>query len=349
MSSSSSPPRVSVIVPCRNEAAFMTMCLDSIIANDFPRDWLEVLVVDGMSDDGTRETVARYAARDDHIRLLENPRRITPAALNIGVAEARGEIILRMDAHNEYPPNYISTLVTSLLESGADNVGGAWITRPANGTRRARAIAAALAHPFGVGNAHFRLGVREPRWVDTVPFGCYRRDVFARIGPFDEELIRNQDDEFNLRLIKQGGRILLVPTISSYYHARESLAKLWRMYFQYGYFKPLVVRKVGGVLTVRQLVPALFVLGVAVTAILAPWVPLMAAALAVLLGAYIIADVTCATRVAARQGAGVGLALCAVFPVLHVSYGVGFLRGALDFLVRRRRRPPDPTAVAITR
>src|SRR5690348_3576399 len=170
-------PTVTVIVPCRNEAAFVGMCLDSIEANDFPHDRLEVLVVDGMSDDGTRDMVAQYTRRDTRIHLLDNPRRITPAALNIGIAAAKGDIIMRMDAHNAYPSNYISTLVTWLVDTGADNVGGAWITRPANTTRRARAIAAALAHPFGVGNAHFRLGVREPRWVDTVPFGCYRRDV----------------------------------------------------------------------------------------------------------------------------------------------------------------------------
>ncbi|HEX6965432.1 MAG TPA: glycosyltransferase family 2 protein [Gemmatimonadaceae bacterium] len=343
------PPSVSVIVPCRNEAAFVGMCLESIAANDFPRDQLEVLVVDGMSDDGTRDTVARYAARDPRIRLLENPRRITPTALNIGLAAARGEIIMRMDAHNAYPPHYISTLVTWLVRSGADNVGGAWITRPANGTRRARAIAAALAHPFGVGNAHFRLGVREPRWVDTVPFGCYRREVFTRIGPFDEELVRNQDDELNLRLIRHGGRILLVPAVSSTYHARESLAKLWRTYYQYGYFKPLVVRKVRGVLTVRQLIPALFVLSVVASVVLALWVPAMALLLAVIVGAYVLVDLACAASIAAREGLGVGLAACAVFPVLHLSYGAGFLRGTFDFLVRRRRRAHDAATVPITR
>jgi glycosyltransferase involved in cell wall biosynthesis len=342
-------PTVTVIVPCRNEAAFVGMCLDSIEANDFPHDRLEVLVVDGMSDDGTRDVVARYTRCDTRIHVLDNPRRITPAALNIGIAAAKGDIIMRMDAHNAYPSNYISTLVTWLVDTGADNVGGAWITRPANTTRRARAIAAALAHPFGVGNAHFRLGVREPRWVDTVPFGCYRRDVFARIGAFDEELVRNQDDELNLRLIRHGGRILLVPAVSSTYHARESLAKLWRTYFQYGYFKPLVVRKVGGVLTVRQLVPALFVLSVIAAAVLALWLPIMAMVLVAIVGLYALADIACAASIATHDGLGVGLALCAVFPVLHVSYGTGFLRGTFDFLVRRRRCVRDAAAIPITR
>jgi len=331
-------PSVSVVIPCRNEGDFIAPCLDSILANDYPRERLEVLVVDGMSDDGTRETIRRYAREHPWIRLLDNPRRITPCALNVGVAVARGGVIMRMDAHTNYPPHYIARLVEWLEESGADNVGAACVTLPANGTVRARAIAAALAHPFGVGNAYFRIGTTEPRWVDTVPFGCYRREVFDRIGPFDEELVRNQDDELNTRLLRAGGRILLVPNVTSSYYARDSFAKLWRMYYQYGYYKPLVVRKVRGVFTARQLVPAMFVLAVAAAGAAAPWSASARLALAGVLGAYGAAAAVAAGTTAVRRGAALWPALVAAFAILHVAYGVGFLRGVADFWVARRPR-----------
>ena len=180
-----------------------------------------------------------------------------------------------------------------LEQSGADNVGGVCRTLPASDSAMAKAIAVGMSHPLGVGNSHFRIGCRpEDRWVDTVPFGCYRREVFDRIGLFDEELVRNQDDELNLRLIKHGGRILLSPRIVCKYFARDSLAKLWRMYYQYGYFKPLVVRKVGGVMTLRQLLPPLFVLGlIDARPLAAPWSLFLglAAFRAVVAGSYLLA------------------------------------------------------------
>ncbi len=246
-------PLVSVIVPCRNEGKWIGKCLQSILNNDYPRDCLEILVVDGMSGDDTRREVEAAAALHSGVRLLDNPRRITPVAMNLGIAAASGSVIVRMDAHVEYPSDYISSLVALLEKSGADNVGGVCQTLPGDGTIMARAVALGMSHPLGVGNSHFRIGASQDRWVDTVPFGCYRREVFQRIGLFDEDLVRNQDDELNLRLIKHGGRILLSPRIVCKYFARESLAKLWRMYYQYGYFKPLVVRKIGGVMTLRQL------------------------------------------------------------------------------------------------
>ena len=253
-------PMVTVIVPCRNEGKWIAPCLASILGNDYPRQRLEVLVVDGMSSDETRAVVERYAADNACIRLLDNAKQITPVALNIGIAAAQGTVVLRMDAHVDYPADYISSLVRLLVETGADNVGGVCLTRPGSETAMARAIAVGMSHPLGVGNSYFRIGSAEERWVDTVPFGCYHREVFGRIGLFDEELVRNQDDEFNFRLIRSGGRILLSPTVVCRYFTRDSLGKLWRMYYQYGYFKPLVVRKVKGVMTLRQLGPPLFVL-----------------------------------------------------------------------------------------
>ena len=341
-------PTISIVLPCRNEERYIGACLESILATSYPLDRIELLVVDGMSEDRTRDIVADFASRHAAIRLLENRRRITPAALNAGIRAATGEIIMRMDAHVVYPVNYIPRLVEALLSSDADNVGGVIVTLPADRSTMARAIAVGLSHPFGVGNAYFRIGVGAPRWVDSVPFGCFRREVFDRIGLFDEDLIRNQDDEFNLRLIKYGGRILLLPDVVSYYFARRSLSDLTRMYYQYGYYKPLVAKKVDGVMTVRQLVPGIFVLTLASTTLLAPVLPLLPVALTVA-GAYVAALLGCTIGAVRRHGWRCALALLAVFPAVHFSYGFGSLRGAIEHLLQRRRTRRDPTVIPLSR
>jgi len=340
---------VSIVVPCRNEAARIERTVESLLSGDWPHDRLEVLVVDGMSDDGTRDVLQRLAARHPCVRVLDNPRRITPEALNLGIARSRGSVVLIAGAHAQYPSQFVSALVHRLLESEADAVGGACRTRPANDTPMARAIALGLSHPLGVGNALFRTGVTEPRWVDTVPFGCYRREVFDRIGLFDVEMIRNQDDELNHRLIRSGGRILLVPDVTSEYYARDSLARLWRMYYQYGYFKPLGVRKVGGVVTVRQLVPGLFVLSLIICAMAASWSIWGVGALAAVLLAYVLAVGVCCLRAVRRHGPRCAACLALVFPTLHVSYGLGYLAGVVRFLILRRGAVRDPAAVPLSR
>lgn len=345
---SSDRPTISIVLPCRNEERYIAGCLESILATTYPLDRIELLVVDGVSEDRTCEIVKDFVRRYPAIRLLENRRRITPAALNVGIRAATGEIIMRMDAHVMYPVNYIPRLVEALLTSDADNVGGLIITLPADQSTMARAIAIGLSHPFGVGNAYFRIGVGAPRWVDSVPFGCFRREVFDRIGLFDEELIRNQDDEFNLRLIKFGGRILLLPDVASHYFARRSLTDLVRMYYQYGYYKPLVARKVDGVMTVRQLVPGLFVLTLGLTTLLSPVLPLLPVAVTVA-GAYVATLLTCVVGAVRRHGWRCALALAAVFPAIHFSYGIGSLRGAVDHLLQRRRTRRDPTVIPLSR
>jgi GT2 family glycosyltransferase len=269
--------------------------------------------------------------------------------MNIGITAARGDIVVRMDAHVEYPTNYIAVLVRQLEESGADNVGGVCQTCPASDAPLARAIAVGMSHPLGVGNSYFRIGTTEPRWVDTVPFGCYRRDVFERIGLFDEELVRNQDDELNLRLIRDGGKILLVPDVVSRYYARDSLTKLWRMYFQYGYFKPLVVRKIGRVMTLRQVVPSLFVTSLAVFGIAAFWSVWAMCLFAFLLGSYWLAITAVVLSALPRNGLACSLCLFVVFPTLHFSYGIGFLRGMFQFLLLRRSTIKDAGKVPISR
>jgi glycosyltransferase involved in cell wall biosynthesis len=336
-------------VPCRNEGRWIAPCLESILANDYPRDRLEVLVVDGMSTDETRSIVERYASSGACIRLLDNARQITPAALNIGIAAAQGAVILRMDAHVDYPVNYVRCLVDLLQTRRADNVGGVCLTQPGADTPMARAIAIGMSHPVGVGNSYFRIGSAEERWVDTVPFGCYRREVFARIGGFDEDLVRNQDDEFNLRLIRSGGRILLSPHVVCRYYTRDSLGKLWRMYYQYGHFKPLVVRKVNGVMTLRQLGPPLFVLCLIAGTLFAPWSRLVAAALAMVVAGYAAVIGACALLAARKHGWRAALGLFLVFPAIHVSYGLGYLRGIWTFLILRRGARAAAAGTTITR
>jgi glycosyltransferase involved in cell wall biosynthesis len=342
-------PPATVIVPCRNEARYISACLDSILATAYPLDRVEILVVDGQSTDGTRKIVADYAEKHPSIRLLDNPQRVVPTALNIGVQAATGEVIARMDAHVVYPPEYLPRLVLGLLEHHADNVGGCIVTLPADGTATAQAIAIALSHPFGVGNSRFRIGAPKARLVDAVPFGCYPRDVFTRIGMFDEEMIRNQDDEFSARIIQRGGRVMLLPDVVSYYYARGSFGQLGRMFYQYGAFKPLAARKAGRIMTVRQVIPGAFVatLGAAILgAFFWPWA---AVAAAIIAGTYAIGILTCALRVARTHGLRCAVAIAGAFPVLHMSYGAGFLRGLSDGLFGHRGRWRDPAVLRLSR
>lgn len=342
-------PFVTIVIPCRNEERYIGACLDSILAGDYPLDRLEVLVADGRSEDRTRGILAAYTARHPAIRLLDNPQRITPTALNAAIRAARGDVIMRMDAHGIYPSTYVSQLVAALEETGADAVGGVIETLPADASPTARAIALGLSHPLGVGNAYFRIGSRERRWTDAVSFGCYRREVFERIGLFDEDLVRNQDDEFDLRLIKHGGRVLLVPEVVSRYYARRSLRQVAHMFHQYGYFKPLVAKKLGRIMTGRQLVPALFLLSLAASALAGLWWRPAALVGAGILGLYTAVVAGCALASARTQGIRVAAVLAAVFPMLHVSYGIGFLQGVVDHVFGLHRRVRDAAAISLSR
>lgn len=344
---SSLTPLVSIVIPCRNERRYIAGCLDSILANGYPHERLEIIVSDGMSDDGTREILADYERRFPFIRRLDNPARTTPVGINLAIRASRGSLIMLTGAHSVYAEEYVATLAAWSEQSGADVVGGVLTTCPANNGPIARAIAIGMGHPLGVGNSHFRIGVKEPRLVDTVAMGCYRRDVFDRVGFFDEDLVRNQDDEFNLRLLKHRGRVLLVPDATSQTFARDSLARLWRMFYQYGYFKPLVARKLGRVMTVRQLVPGLFVLSLLLLGAGSRY-SLPAIGLGLIGASYAAVCLIAAVRaLTAGQRIKTAAALLLVFPTLHLSYGLGSLRGLLDFLILRRR--VDGAAVPISR
>jgi glycosyltransferase involved in cell wall biosynthesis len=340
---------ISIIIPCRNEDKYIGKCLDSIIDNDYPKNALEVLVVDGMSEDGTRNIVEKYCKKYPFITLIDNCKKIVPTALNIGIQKAREDIIIRMDAHNVYSKDYISKCVKYLNEYNVDNVGGIWVTLPGKNTIIAESIALALSHPFGVGNAYYRIGLKEPKFVDTVPFGCYKKEIFKRIGLFDEDLVRNQDDELNIRLIKNGGRILLVPDIISYYYARDSISKLWEMYYQYGYFKPLVAKKANTLLTYRQLIPALFISSLIISAILSFLSKAFLMVFLSLLLGYLIANISFSLRIAFKKGLKYLLILPIVFGSLHFSYGWGYLKGIWDFILFEKHKRGKIRDLPLTR
>lgn len=325
-------PLVSVIIPCRNEEKFIGKCLDSIIANDFPKNKLEVLVVDGMSEDGTRGIIERYGRQHPWIRLIENPRRITPVALNIGIKNAKGDIIIWMSAHNRYEEAYVSRSVESLLKYGADNVGGIMKTLPREDTFTGQAIVASLSHRFGVGNSYFRVMPKEPKWVDTVFGGCYRREVFDRVGLFNENLVRGQDMEFNLRLKKAGGKTLLVPDIVSYYYARSDIKSFWKHNLTNGVWAilPFLYSPIMPV-SWRHLVPLIFV-----TALLGSfifglvWNSFLFLFL-IILGCYGLVSLGASLQIALEKGNfRYMLAMPIVFASLHFAYGLGSLWGVFQ-------------------
>jgi glycosyltransferase involved in cell wall biosynthesis len=325
-------PFISIIIPCRNEEKFIAMCLDSIIANDYPKDKLEIFVVDGMSEDGTREIIKKYAQQYPNIKLLDNPSKIVPTAMNLGIKNAKGNIIIRMDAHNEYSKDYISKIVYWLDKSGADNVGGIWITKPSSNTLISKAIALSLSSPFGVGNAMFRIGLKESKYVDTVPFGAYRREVFNKIGLFNENLIRNQDIEFNLRLKRLGGRILLTSDIVSYYYAQSTLKGLAKQNFQNGFWVIYSNKFSKLPFSTRHLVPFVFVSSLLISLILSLFSPIFLSLLWLITGIYIVTNLFFSFKIATRKGMKYLMPVFLSFATLHFSYGLGSIFGLLRLI-----------------
>lgn len=314
---------VSVVIPMRNEEAYIAECLRSIIDQDYPKESLEVLVVDGLSDDRSREIVEEFSQAYPFIRLLDNPHRIVPTAMNIGIKEARGEIIIRVDGHCRLASDYVSQCVRYLEETGVACVGGA--IESIGQTPMAQAISLAMSSPFGVGDAYFRCGTQKERYVDTLAFGAYRRQVFDQVGLFDEELVRNQDYELNYRLRKAGGKILLTPAIKSRYYTRSSLGKLWSQYFQYGFWKMQMLRKHPRSVRIRQLVPPLFVLALLLSGALSVISSFAAWMFALITASYLSLSLAFSLFIAARRGWRYFPVLPLIFACLHLSWGLGFL------------------------
>ena len=322
---------LSVICPIYNEESRIEECILSILAQDYPKEDLEVLFVDGQSSDRTRDVIEKYMREYPFIQLLDNPKRIAPAALNIGIRASSGDIIMRLDAHAKYPDDYFSLLVNKLKQTEADNVGGVCRTLPAKDTAICRAIAHAMSSPFGMGNSHFRIGTSHEMWVDTVPFGCFRRELFDKIGLFDEELVRNQDDEFNGRIVKNGGKILLLPQVVVDYFARDSISKTARMFYQYGLFKPLVNKKLHKPATLRQFFPPLFVAGVVAGGLISCFSTVMGWIYLSILVLYLLLGLAFGLRCTRRLPDV--MIMPVIFAIIHINYGSGYWVGIWKLLV----------------
>lgn len=340
------PRLVSIVVPCRNEHAYIEVFLDSVWRQCLPEGLaLQVLVADGASDDGTRALLDAQAAREPRLRVIDNPARITSAALNRAVAAAQGEVIVRMDVHTIYADDYVARCVEVLDGTGAACVGGAW--RPVGSGWPQAAIAHAFESGFGSGGAASRKAGHEGP-VDTVYLGCWRRDELLALGGFDEALVRNQDDELNLRIVRGGGRVWQSPLIRSSYAPRASFAALFRQFFQYGYWKVAVIRKHRMPAAPRQLVPFGLVLvlgGLGLTALFWPPAAWLLAAVVLLYGGAALQQAALIVPPwrAPRDSLGIAWA----FVCMHVGYGLGFGRALFDMLVLRRG--PGESATRLTR
>lgn len=314
-------PFVTVVIPMFNEERYIAACLDSVLANDYPHERLEILVVDGGSTDRSREIVLDYCSRYRFIRLLDNPRRIVPVALNIGIREAKGDIIVRMDAHTLYAPDYIRQCVELLRMSGAVNVGG--VARAVGTNYLSRAIAAAMSSAFGVGDAYFRYAERE-MWVDTVYPGAWWKHTLLAAGGYREDMEVNEDYELNVRLRKAGGRLLLSPKIRCWYYVRCSLRALAKQYFRYGFWKVRTLVLHPDSLRWRQLAPPALVIGLLFSGLAGVFHWPLWFALPMI---YSAANVLASIHTGIRKGWTYAPILPLVFATIHFSWGLGFLLG----------------------
>jgi glycosyltransferase involved in cell wall biosynthesis len=323
-----------VIVPCRNEFGHIETLLRSVLSQEGAGN-LEVLIADGLSDDGTLALLEESSRRDDRIRIIRNPEKIVSTGLNRAIREARGDVIVRMDVHSVYAPDYIARCRSTLESTGADNVGGPWQAR--GFTTLQVAIAIAFQSPFSSGGAgSHRVNYEGP--VDSVYLGCWRKATLLRIGLFDEGLVRNQDDELNLRICRAGGTVWQTPAIQSWYVPRSSLIGLFKQYQQYGYWKVRVIQKHRLPASIRHLVPGAFVASLLLLLVLSTMLASARWLLGTLLGLYAAACLTASARECRRRTRWRYIAILpAVFGAYHFGYGWGFLRGAIDFVMMGRK------------
>ncbi len=321
-------------MPCLNEERFIEACLESVRRQDYPADRYEVLVADGGSTDRTREIVSRLSAADPRIRLVDNPARIQAPAMNQMIRASEGDVIVRMDVHCEYEGDYVRRCVEALERTGADNVGGAQRARAK--TFFQKALCAALESPLGVGGAKYR-GADYEGFVDTVFLGAFRRRVFEAVGLYDPHAITNEDAELNQRIIAQGGKVFLSRDIVVHYYPRDSFSSLAKQYFKYGRGRARTLLKLRRFLSVRPAIPFLLVCGG--TTLLAASVVQPLALLP--LGAYAAATLLEAVRVGRRVGPAAIPVVWAIFPVLHVSHGLGFAAGLVRYVLRPDWSTPE--------
>ncbi len=325
------PPIVSLIVPCYNEEKTIRLLLDAFLAQTYPLAQMEVVIADGLSSDGTRAEIARF--QEEHpelaVKVIDNTAQIIPAALNAAIRASSGEFIIRMDAHSAPAPDYVERCVDALNAGLGDNVGGVWDIRPSVDGWVAASIAAAAAHPLGVGDALYRHAT-QAQSVDTVPFGAFRRELIERIGLFDETLLANEDYEFNTRIRLSGGTVWLDPAIKSIYFARPTFARLAKQYFNYGYWKWQMLQRYPKTLRWRQFLPPVFVLSIFFLPILGLFLPISFFILALELLFYFGILFIAALKV---NNLGLPLAIT----VMHISWGSGLLWSALTSLFKGKK------------
>lgn len=310
---------VSVVIPCKNEEQYIGNCVTSFLNQDYPGELLSIHVVDGLSNDGTVEVVKELASEHGNVHLLINKMQTTPNALNLGILNSETDVVIIFGAHAVADKSYVTECV-KVLERYTDVGCAGGIIENVHENKTAQVISGAMASPVGVGNAHFRTGSKTG-YVDTVAFGAYRREVFETAGLFDETLTRNQDDEFNFRLLKNGFKIFLEPTIKSRYYVRGSISKLFKQYYQYGFWKVVVNKKHNTITTIRQLAPLCFVLLLIIGAVASaiwPWAAW-----------YYLAGLTCYFIIllveSIRKNPKQVVWSVVIFLVLHLAYGLGYL------------------------
>ncbi len=332
-------PFISLVIPLRNEEAYIEDCLRSILAQDYPLDLMEILFVDGCSTDKTVAILEEAARTTPQICVLNNPNRTVPYAMNIGIRAAKGEFIVRLDAHSEYQPDYVSLSIEALRTIPCENAGGIWITKGRG--YMGEAIAGTLTTVFGVGNAQFRL-TPHSGYVDTVPFGSYRRDLFDRIGFYDERLTRNQDNELNYRIRKNGGKIYMDQRICCTYYCRNSLHALMRNGYQNGHWNVVTMYLCPGSMGLRHFVPLAFVLATVGLPLLAliTGISFFLKLMGLMWGAYLLLDAFYSYVVAEKRGWKYLPVLPIIYPAFHFAYGIGSLSGIcrLPRLIRDARR-----------
>lgn len=323
-------PFVSLIIPCRNEKHYIARCLASIAAQDYPPQKMEVLIIDGASEDRTKTIAAQFIRKYPFMRILDNQKKIVPSAMNRGIRQAKGEVIMKIDAHAAYPSSYVSSCVANLINLNADNVGGILITKPAHSGMGAKAIARSLSHVFGIGSSPFRKNQtsKKPREVDTVAFGCYRRSVFEKIGLYNENLTKSSDMELNIRLKNAGGKIMLAPTIFAYYYADPTFKKFWNHNFIDGVWATYPIKFTRLLLRPRHFIPLAFVAMLFLLLFISPFWRTSFEIFLLMLGAYILASLAASLSIAFKEKNLAYLFLMPLaFAARHFAYGIGSLWG----------------------
>jgi len=325
--------KISIIIPTFNEEKYISFCLNSILESDYAYDKIEIFVVDGMSEDGTREIIMQLQQKYDCIVLIDNPQKIAPIAMNLGIKKAQGEYVFIVSAHASYTKSYFTKLVEHIQRLDADCVGGVLKTDVKNHSVKADAIKEVLSHPLGVGNASFRTGSTKIREVDTVAFGCYNRKAFETYGYFDETLVRNQDIELNKRIINGGGKIYLIPEVQATYYARENFTDLVTNNYANGYWNILTAyytKKLSS-LSLRHFIPLLFVFSLVLPVMCAPWFPKIVWVSIFSLVSYLSLVIIISLKLKTHTTT-LGT-LVRSFLTLHLSYGLGSLMGLFKVFI----------------